>query len=297
MSEQEPRNFLRRILPELKKLAKTLFPFLRTALPLFFCALAVTGLVCAISAEHSYLLAMNFLQHPLLLVLNVLPVLLVMLLLYYISRRMIFSIGLTAGIFAAMALADSIKSSMRQEPLLPSDLTLAKEALAILKTFPDFTLLVGTFSIIFFLLLLILALLLAKGREFAPKARLKGIGGVLLCALLLNFCYASQPLYDSFPTIGNPNFQVNQYGSRGLIYSFLHQANVMQVKKPDGYIADAFEALEGQPISVNTDKKPHIFMIMGEAFSDLSENEHLSFEGYRDPVSYTHLTLPTICSV
>ena len=35
MSEQEPRNFLRRILPELKKLAKTLFPFLRTALPLF----------------------------------------------------------------------------------------------------------------------------------------------------------------------------------------------------------------------------------------------------------------------
>ena len=27
MSEQEPRNFLRRILPELKKLAKTLFPF------------------------------------------------------------------------------------------------------------------------------------------------------------------------------------------------------------------------------------------------------------------------------
>ena len=32
---------------------------------------------------------------------------------------------------------------MRQEPLLPTDLTLAKEALAILKTFPDFTLLVG----------------------------------------------------------------------------------------------------------------------------------------------------------
>ena len=56
---------------------------------------------------------------------------------------------------------------------------------------------------------------------------------------------ASQPLYDSFPTIGNPNFQVNQYASRGLIYSFLHQANAMQVKKPNGYIADAFEALEG----------------------------------------------------
>ncbi len=284
MSEQEPRNFLRRILPELKKLAKTLFPFLRTALPLFFCALAVTTLVCAINADHLYLLAENFLQHPLLLALNVLPVLLVMLLLYYISRRMVFSIGLTAGLFAAMAIADSIKSSMRQEPLLPTDLTLAKEALAILKTFPDFTLLVGAFGIIFFLLLLILALLLAKGREFAPKARLKGIGGVLLCALLLNFCYASQPLYDSFPTIGNPNFQVNQYASRGLIYSFLHQANAMQVKKPNGYIADAFEALEGQPISVNTNKKPHIFMIMGEAFSDLSENEHISFEGYRDPL-------------
>ena len=52
MSEQEPRNFLRRILPELKKLAKTLFPFLRTALPLFFCALAVTTLFIAVRARR-----------------------------------------------------------------------------------------------------------------------------------------------------------------------------------------------------------------------------------------------------
>lgn len=284
MPEQESNGFPRRILSELKKLVKFLSPFLRTGLPLFCCALAVTGGVCAIASEHPYLLAVNFLHHPLLLLLNVLPVLLVMLLFYYISRRMVFSAGLAAGIFAAMALADRVKSSMRQEPLLPSDLTLAKEAFAILKTFPDFTLLVGGFSIVFFLLLLVLAFLLAKGREFAPKARLKGIGGVLLCAFALNLCYASQPLYESFPIIGSPNFQVNQYGSRGLVYSFLHQANAMQVRKPNGYIADAFEALEGRLVSVNTDKKPHIFMIMGEGFSDLSENEHLSFEGYRDPL-------------
>lgn len=284
MPEPAYRSLLRRIFSELKKLKPILSPFFRTGFPLLCCALLTAAAIYAITSEHLYLLAINLLHHPLMLALNVLPVFLSMLLLFYISRRMVFSAGLAAGLFLLMAIADRVKVSMRQEPLLPADLTLAKEAAAILKTFPEFTLLVGGFSIVLFLLLLVLAFLLSKGREFPPKARLKGICGVLLCALACNLCYASQTLYDSFPVIGNPYFQVNQYSSRGLLYSFLHQANAMQIREPDGYIASAFEALEGRPVTVNTEQKPHIFMVMGEAFSDLSENEHISFEGYRDPL-------------
>lgn len=283
MSELEPR--IRSMLSKLSGLKKYLSPFLKTWLPLICCAVFVTGVVFALSSEHLYLLAINLLHHPLMLFLNILPVFLVMLLLFLISRRMVFSVWLSTGIFLLMALADRVKVSMRQEPLLPTDLTLAKEAFSILKSFPEFTLLVSVFGAILFLLLLILALLLFKGREIPPKTRLIGIGGALACGLFCNMaCYASPTLYESFPVIENPYFQVNQYSSRGLLYSFLHQANIMQVKTPSGYLASAYEALEGKPISVNTDKKPHIIMIMGEAFSDLSINENISFEGFRDPL-------------
>lgn len=281
----EPESNARPLLSELKKLGKALFPFLKTGFPLFCCAVLVTGVVFALTSDHLYLLALNLLHHPVLLILNILPVFLMMLLLYFISCRMVFSVWLSAGFFLLMALADRVKVSMRQEPLLPTDLTLAKEALAIVKTFPEFTLLTGGFSIVLFLLLLILSLLLFKGRSFAPKTRLAGIGGVLACAVAFNaLCYASPALYDSFPVIENPYFQVNQYSSRGLLYSFLHQTNIMQVKTPEGYIASAYEALEGKPVTVSTEKKPHIIMVMGEAFSDLSINEHISFDGFRDPL-------------
>ena len=121
---------------------------------------------------------------------------------------------------------------------------------------------------------------------------------VLACGFGANHLwYANQALYDSYPTVDNPYFQVNQYNTRGMIYSFLHQFNIMQVKAPEGYTAADIRTLEDTDWtpSVSTEKRPHIIMIMGEAFSDLSENEHLDFAGYRDPVSYTHLQVCATC--
>ena len=57
------------------------------------------------------------------------------------------------------------------------------------------------------------------------------------------------------------------------------------MEAPEGYDATYFaekEMIEWAPSE--NQEYPHIVMIMGEAFSDLSENEHLDFTGYRDPM-------------
>ncbi|MGN0134268.1 MAG: LTA synthase family protein, partial [Anaerotignum sp.] len=93
-----------------------------------------------------------------------------------------------------------------------------------------------------------------------------------------------------YPTVDNPYFQVNQYNTRGMIYSFLHQFNITQMKAPEGYDATYFAELEDTDWAApeaapgEGTQYPHIVMIMGEAFSDLSENEHLDFTNYRDPL-------------
>ncbi len=74
-----------------------------------------------------------------------------------------------------------------------------------------------------------------EGDCSAPLPRILGLVLVLACGFGANHLwYANQALYDSYPTVDNPYFQVNQYNTRGMIYSFLHQFNIMQVKHPKG---------------------------------------------------------------
>lgn len=83
----------------------------------------------------------------------------------------------------------------------------------------------------------------------------------------------------------NPYFQVNQYNTRGLVYSFFHQINIMRLQAPEGYDKALYDELTKEPITADGQSAPNIIMIMGEAYSDLSENEHISFEGYTDPMA------------
>lgn len=248
-------------------------------------SVCITGAVYLITSRHFMLLAANILQNPTMLLLNILPVFLFLLTIFFLSDRFLFAAGLTAEIFIFFAIADRVKTAMRQEPLLPTDLTLAKEAASIFKTFPLSTILLIGVMLVFFLLVLILTLCLPKQKLPLGKARLAGLLAVLLCGFGANHIfYADKARYNGYPTIENPYFLVNQYNSKGMIYSFLHQFNITKLKAPEGYSPALYAQLEGEPTLSANGKYPHIIMIMGEAFSDLSENPHLDFTDYRNPL-------------
>ena len=256
------------------------------ALAVLFWSVCLTGVVYLITTTQILRVGWRILQAPTMLLLNILPVLLVLLLVLFLTKKLFFSVSITAVFFFFFAIVDRVKVAMRQEPLLPTDLTLAKETLAIVKTFPVYQILGIGVLLIAFAALLILSFRKSKSADIPLLPRLAGIVIVLACAFGANhFWYADKALYDGYPTVDNPYFLVNQYNTKGMIYSFLHQFNITQMKAPAGYRASAFREWENTDWTAPARQEyPHIIMIMGEAFSDLSENEHLDFTDYRDPL-------------
>lgn len=256
------------------------------ALAVLFWSIFLTGIVYLVTTDQILRVGWRILQAPTMLLLNILPILLLILLLFFLTRKLFFSVSCIGVVFLFFAIVDRVKVIMRQEPLLPTDLTLVKETLAILKTFPAYQLVLIGLMLLAFAVLLVLSFKKSKKTALPLVARIIGLVLVIACAFGANrFWYADKGLYDGYPTVDNPYFQVNQYNTKGMIYSFLHQYNITKMTVPEGYDANDFAELEQTQWNAPEEKEyPHIIMIMGEAFSDLSENPHLDFTGYRDPL-------------
>jgi len=251
-----------------------------------FWSVFITGIVYLITTTRILRVGWRILQAPTMLVWNILPVLLCILLLFFATQKLFFSVSATAVVFFFLAVADRVKVSMRQEPLLPTDLTLVREVAAILKTFPIHHLALLGLMLVVFAALLVLSFQKAKKANIKVVPRIIGLVLVIVCAFGANrSIYADKGRYDAYPTVDNPYFQVNQYNTKGMIYSFLHQYNITKMTAPEGYSEKYFAELENTQWNAPENREyPHIIMIMGEAFCDMSENPHLNFSGYRDPL-------------
>ena len=98
-----------------------------------------------------------------------------------------------------------------------------------------------------FVVLLVLSFKKSKSVTLAAAPRIVGIVLVIACAFGANqLWYADKARYDAYPTVDNPYFQVNQYNTRGMIYSFLHQFNITQMEAPEGYDATYFAEKENK---------------------------------------------------
>lgn len=226
---------------------------------------------------------------PSLFFLNFIPILFLMLLFFFLTNNSAFSICLISALFAILGLVNRTKISMRQDPLLPTDLTLMRETSAVVNTF-DTSLLIKIFS---FLAIIILFLLITavffRCRKVSTRLRIIGCISTILVIFGANtFLYQSETIYNKYPVQGNIYFQVNHYNSKGLVYCFLYGFNTLKVEKPEGYSPSEYAKLKSAPYSTEKveEKRPHIIMIMGEAFSDLSINKNLDFTNYTDPLEH-----------
>ena len=127
------------------------------ALLTLFWSVFITGIVYLITTTQILRVGWRIVQAPMMLAWNILPVLLCILLLFFATRKFFFSVSATAVVFFFFAVTDRIKVIMRQEPLVPTDLTLVKETLAILKTFPPYQIALIGLMLVAFVALLILS--------------------------------------------------------------------------------------------------------------------------------------------
>jgi len=224
-------------------------------------------------------------QELMLLLLNVLPIVLVLLGLYLATGRSLPSAFLTGSFFITLGLINSIKIAQRQEPFVPTDLRFFREALALVGQY-------GMGNIIVILSLLAATLLFgALAIRFFLTAKLRPairVAGPLIClSLLIGLTltiYASPQRYHSFD--GQSGNRMADYTSRGFIYSFLHDITATPLREPAYRDFPGFTALEAealQPTAAGI--RPHVIMIMSEAFSDLTNEPHFDFDGRPNPLT------------
>ena len=105
----------------------TPFSWKKTILTLLVSAIVAMCLVFLITTQHPMRVGFELLTNPTMILWNFLPALLAVFLVYCITGRLLFSSLLLQVVWILFAVSDKIKVSMRQEPLLPTDLTLVKD--------------------------------------------------------------------------------------------------------------------------------------------------------------------------
>ncbi len=255
-----------------------------------FFSLFTTGFMFYISPGSVMTFLKMTLRQPLLFILNYVPVLLLMLLVYFITGNCLFSSGVPLMFFLAAAFINRQKIKLRQDPFVPSDLVFITEVKSLLSSYDRLYTILGIVALSIVILVCVFAFLfIRKSDSLTLKKRIIGAVGCVVCFFaMLSTVYSSSEIYDSFEVDGNIYFKVNQYISKGYLYSFLYDINNMRVSKPANYNKSEFISSDSDVDYEQFDdiSKPNVVMIMSEAFSDISNSDFLNFEGYGDPLEF-----------
>ena len=227
-------------------------------------------------------------RSPLVLLLNFIPIFLTGILFQGIFGRRRFALIFNSLFYLIFFTVHRTKVIYRNAPFRVSDLALSFEALKMSQNSykPDST------SIIIFIVSLIILIFLSrffKSEKLRVRDRLMGILSIIISSLLLfNFVYSKDKIYNSLPLNGNVFNLIDHFNSKGFNYTFLFNLKKSFVRPPEGYDKKEMENRDrvdhGEDISViKYNPRPNIIWIMGEAFTDLSQDEHFSFAPGNDP--------------
>lgn len=240
------------------------------------------GLLCLMlaPAQYGWELFYDYLDHPALVALNLLPPVVLMALLYGLSGRAWLAYALTSLPVLGLAAANAYKMFFRDDPVIAADLLLLGEAGNMAGKYQLFLFGKLAAALGCALVSALLLALLARGR---PLGRFRaGIAGTALaCAAALSPLYASDQVYQDNANEEHINkwSVTQQYVSRGLLYPFLHSVKDAFPRPPEGYDQREAEGWLAQfeDGAIPEGKKVNIVGIMLEAFTDFSQFEEIQF--------------------
>lgn len=225
----------------------------------------------------------DFFRHPLVFLLNYIPVFLLQLLLYALFNRQWCAYLLTAGIVLAASAGDFYKLKFRYEPFTFSDISMIKAGLSIAS---EYDLSVNARIILAaaaFAAGTVLIALLAKRRMSKGFRLTIAFACIISVFPLWHFVYSSDELYYG-PRTSSPNTVTNwsqqQYASKGFVYPFIYSIKQIPDAVPEGYDEqEAASFLSQYTDEASIDVIPDILVFQLEAFADLRT---LGIEGISD---------------
>lgn len=245
-------------------------------------------LMCIYIAPSSFKYSLSFMLHnPVLLPLNLLPIAVFLLILYLCCGNAFFSGGVTNLIFGLLNYVNILKIDGRDDPFVPADITLLREALQATGEYR----LDMHFGIVAIILLstaamIFLGVYLGRNRKHRPLTRVMGI---VLCLAIFFLCfftvYRDRELYAEFP-VTSPSNITGVFNELGFNYCFLYNFELYSVDKPEGYSEAEVKGYidEFIPLYAENGDAPQMLFIMCEAFTDLNSNEVFTYSEDEHPL-------------
>ena len=212
-----------------------------------------------------------------------------LLLVIYFACMNSFAAGAAANlVFGLLSYANLLKIDGRDDPLVPADVLLLREALQAsgdyrLDLHPAVIAVIVLSTAVFIALAIVLG---KKWKQGGPTvSRIVGI--VLSIAVFAGAffgLYRDRELYASFPVSSVYNV-TTIFNELGLNYCFLYNFNLYTVDKPDDYSAKTVESyISEQKTEEPEGVKPQIIMIMCEAFNDVTDADAFTYSEEDDPM-------------
>ncbi len=243
--------------------------------------------MCVFIAPGSFRHTIGFmLRNPMLIFLNGLPIAVLVLLVYFVFSNS-FAAGAAANaVFGLLSYANLLKIDGRDDPLVPADILLLREAL---QASGDYRLDLhpGIIALIVLSTAALIFLAVRLGRTKKRPALPRIIGIVLSLAVFTGAffgLYRDRELYASFPVSSEYNM-TTMFNELGLNYCFLYNFSLYSVDKPDGYSEKQVESyIAEQETEESEGVKPQILMIMCEAFNDVTDADAFTYSEEDDPM-------------
>lgn len=228
-------------------------------------------------------------QLPSLVLLNYLPVLIVLSILYLLIGNVFTGAAIASLVFNGLSYANLLKMDGRNDPLVPSDLTMIRESLDAVSDYQlnlhpfSLAVLIGVFAVCF-----ALSRFLCTPR---PRwlIRLPVIATLTAALIGMIFTvYADKDYYSNLPNINIANVPA-VFNTYGFNYCFLHNATLYAVDKPENYSASEVKKWEQQTLPADTPQDVNVICIMGESFSKLSDESAFTYASDEDnPLYFYH---------
>lgn len=226
-----------------------------------------------------------------LFLLNLVPVLVILLLLFFVTKRVHVAWLITSFAVFALGIANQTKVFYRDDVVKFEDLGLIKEVMIMAG---ECDVVIKSYTI-FFAVIIILTYFICrkKIKKLEIKRRKRYV--VIVAVLCLSFVgyktiYRNSDVYDSVGDVSLINRWIftRQSQIRGLIYPFVYSIGEGIITEPVNYdeskVVAALDEYEYQDIP--EDKKVNVIAIMLEAYSDFSGFEEINFN--EDIYKYFH---------
>ena len=204
---------------------------------------------------------------------------------YSLPRKVYLAIcSILFGLFSVLGYISRQKLIIKGSPLLPTDFSIAKEAIEISGRFKDVYIWMALIAIGAFVLIVLML-------KFTPREKYKWSqkAAVFLTSLTLltAFYTAFGPIQKAFALQLNNLSQKMNYEENGMMLGFALNAEYLKVSEPANYQEDAVkQVIDGSKAtySEDSDFKPNIIFVMSEAFWDPTLMENVSFN--QDPMPF-----------